>query len=392
LKSEKRQNILEAFLYAWLCIALFVVGGKAQWISDPQIDQRVQKGIQQIYNFDFPAAESTFTAVIAMRPDHPAGYFFRAMIQWERILSNFDDETQDDKLYELLDVVVDMSEKRLEENGNDITALFFKGGAVGFRGRLRANRGKWVGAANDGLVALPLVRQAFEIDPKNYDILLGMGIYNYYAAVVPDKYPIVKPVMVFFPSGDRVKGLEQLRLASENAKYAKVEATYFLMQNYFMFEKDFPKALVLSRDLHAQFPNNPVFHRYFGRCLISMGYLPDAEKIFREILARVESRQTGYDRYDAREATYYLGRSDFQAGRMDAALRNLYRCDELSRGLDKEGPSGFMSLANLMIGMIYDAQGNRTTAVRQYKKVLGMKEYERSHEESKRYLEAPYRR
>ena len=78
------------------------------------------------------------------------------------------------------------------------------------------------------------------------------------------------------------------------------------------------------------------------------------------------------------------------AGRFDAALKSLYRSDELSRKLDKDEPSGFMSLGNLLIGMIYDAQGKRQDAMQQYKKVLAMKEYEDSHKESKKYLEKSY--
>jgi tetratricopeptide (TPR) repeat protein len=285
-----------------------------------------------------------------------------------------------------------MCDKRLEDDPRDVTALFYKGGAVGFRGRLRANRGKWVGAANDGLEALPLVRKAYEIDPNNYDILLGIGIYNYYAAVVPDKYPVVKPVMIFFPGGDRVKGLEQLRQASLKARYASVEAAYFLMQNYFLFEKEYAKALELARALNSRYPGNPVFQRHLGRCLVSVGSMTEAENVFREVERRYVRKQTGYDKYDGREAYYYLGKSDLDAGRYDGALKNLYICDELSRALDKEGPSGFMSMTNLLIGMVDDAQGRRSDAVMQYKKVLEMKEFEQSHVDARKYLQTPYRK
>jgi tetratricopeptide (TPR) repeat protein len=378
---------LSAFLFLFVCSS-----AQSQWLDDSVLDQRVLRGIDKLYNYEFDRADSDFTEVIRQRPDHPAGYFFRAMIQWERIISNFDDESQDDKLYQMLDVVIDMCEKRLDEHPNDVTAMFFNGGAVGFRGRLRANRGKWLGAANDGIVALPLVRKAYELEPNNYDVLLGIGIYNYYAAVVPEKYPVVKPAMIFFPSGDRKKGLEQLRQASQNAKYAKVEAMYFLMQNYFVYEKDYASALELARKLHANYPNNSMFHRYVGRCLVSTGYLSEAKDIFIDIEKRCSKKQLGYDTYDAREAYYYLGKFDFMAGRFDAALKNLYRSDELSRKLDKDEPSGFMSLGNLLIGMIYDAQGKRQDAMQQYKKVLAMKEYEDSHKESKKYLGKPYAR
>jgi tetratricopeptide (TPR) repeat protein len=378
---------LSAFLLLFVCSS-----AHAQWLDDPGLDQRVLRGIDKLYNYEFDRADSDFTEVIRQRPDHPAGYFFRAMVQWERIISNFDDESQDDKLYQMLDVVIEMCEKHLDEHPNDVTAMFFNGGAVGFRGRLRANRGKWVGAANDGMVALPLVRRAYELEPNNYDVLLGIGIYNYYASVVPEKYPIVKPAMIFFPSGDRKKGLEQLRQASQNAKYAKVEAMYFLMQNYFVYEKDYANALELARKLHTKYPNNSMFHRYVGRCLVSTGYLGEAKDIFSDIEKRCSKKQLGYDTYDAREAYYYLGKFDFMAGRFDAALNYLYRTDELSRKIDKDEPSGFMSLGNLLIGMIYDAQGKRQDAIQQYKKVLAMKEYEDSHTESKKYLEKPYTR
>ncbi|MCX6120343.1 MAG: tetratricopeptide repeat protein [Ignavibacteriales bacterium] len=381
------------YLFLSLLVLLFTCCiSHAQWIEDRAIDQRVQHGIDELYNFEFDKADSNFSEVIKLRPDHPVGYFFRAMVQWERIISKFDDEAQDEKLYELLDVVVDLCEKRLDDNPEDVAAMFFKGGAIGFRGRLRANRGKWLGAANDGIVALPLVRKAYELEPNNYDVLLGIGIYNYYAAVIPGKYPFVQPAMIFFPSGDRKKGLEQLRQASLHAKYAQVEATYFLMQNYFTYEKDYVNALELARKLHEKYPNNSMFYRYLGRSLVSTGYLGEANDIFIDIIHRCTQQQVGYDMYDAREAHYYIGKFEFLAGRFDTALKNLYACDELSRKLDKDGASGFMSLANLIVGMIYDAQGKRQYAIQQYNKVLVMKEYENSYQEAKKYIQQPYKR
>jgi tetratricopeptide (TPR) repeat protein len=386
------RGIINYSILSVLVILFEVSISHAQWIEDRVIDERVQHSIDELYNFEFDKAESDISEVIRMRPDHPVGYFFRAMIQWERIISKFDDESQDEKLYKMLDVVVEICEKRLDGNPEDVAAMFFKGGAVGFRGRLRANRGKWLGAANDGIVALPLVRKAYELEPNNYDVLLGIGIYNYYAAVIPGKYPIVKPVMIFFPSGDRKKGLEQLRQASLHAKYAQVEATYFLMQNYFTYEKNYTSALELARKLHEKYPNNSMFYRYLGRCLVITGYLGEANDIFIDILNRYTQQQLGYDMYDAREAYYYIGKFEFLAGRFDTALKNFYTCDEISRKLDKEESSGFMSLANLIIGMIYDAQGKRQYAIQQYKKVLAMKEYENSYQEAHKYIQQPYKR
>ena len=365
---------------------------QAQWIQDSSIDARVQRGINDIYNIEFAKADKEFDEVIRLMPDHPAGYFFQAMTQWWRILSNFEDESHDKEFLGALDKVVNMCEKRLDKDENDVTALFYKGGAVGFEGRLRANRGSWLAAANDGLVALPAIRKAFKLDPTNSDVLLGMGIYNYYADVIPGQYPIIKPVMIFLPGGDKKKGLEQLEIAAQKARYAKVEAMYFLLQTYFSYERQFVRALEIAQQLHNKYPRNPLFHRMYGRCYVSMGYWAEAYRVFSEVEEKYRTHQAGYDAYDGREAYYYIGRHLFLIGRFEESMQNLLRCDEICRRVDKGSPSGFMSMANLMMGMIYDVQKKRGSALAQYQKVLDMKEFENTHKEARRYTEKPYTR
>ncbi len=381
------------FKFFLIAVLLVLCGNslRSQWIADSVIDNQIQRGIDYLYNLEFEDADREFGQVIEQRLDHPAGYFFQAMTLWWRILINLDDESKDVRFYSMLEQVIDMCDKRLDQNPKDVTALFFKGGAIGFRGRLRANRGSWLKAVKDGVFALPIVRTAFELDPGNYDVLLGIGIYNYYAEVIPDNYPLVKPLMIFFPKGDRKKGIDQLRHAALQAKYARVEAEYFLMQNYFYYEKEYTPALQLAQDLHFKYPCNPVFHRFLGRCQVRLGYWAEAFKSFTEVEERYRNRQLGYEMADGREAYYYIGKWYFMAGKYGESLKNFFECDELSRTLDKEGPSGFMSMANLYIGMIYDLQQKRDQAIAQYEKVLKMKEFESSHKEARKYLQQPFR-
>jgi len=200
----------------------------------------------------------------------------------------------------------------------------------------------------------------------------------------------VKPLLLFIPSGDKKKGIEQLRLASERGRYAAVETSYFLMQIYYSYERDYPKALAIAERLHAMFPQNMVFHRYLGRCQVLIGNWPAAEETFRDISERVRRGERGYTRMIEREARYYLGMCAMNARRFDAALEEWYRCDELSRHLDAQEASGFMAMANLKIGMIYDLQGKRDLAVRQYEKVRDMKEYKSSRTDAAKYLRTPY--
>ncbi len=360
------------------------------WITDPVFDSHVRKGIDYVYNLSFDSARGEFQTVIHLKANHPAGYFFLAMVEWWRILIDIDNTAYDEKFYSMLEKVIGLCDKRLDRDENDVTALFFKGGAIGFRGRLRAHREEWFKAANDGRLALPIVQQAYTLAPDNDDILLGIGIYNYYAEIIPQEYPFVKPFMLFFPKGDKQKGIEQLQRAAGRAKYADVEATYFLLQLFHNYEKDYVKALPLAQKLHKKFPDNPLFHRYLGRSYAALGLWNEMKHEFEDILQRVQKKQLGYSLSAEREAEYYLGLHQMAFNQYETALKHFLRCDELSRALDTDGPSGFMTMANLKMGMIFDLQTRRDIAVQQYKKVMQMDNYQDSRKIAEQYLNKPY--
>ena len=392
----KRQTVSLLLKYIALPLSLsFVVPpvSSSQWLTDPDFDLHTKQGIDHVYNLEFDQAEEEFHYIILTHPEHPAGYFFLAMVDWWKISLDFDNESLDEGFLEKLDAVIDKCDSILDKNPDDVAALFFKGGSLGFRGRLRANRGSWIKAANDGRLALPIVRHAYNIAPDNYDILLGMGIYNYYAEAIPEQYPIVKPLMLFFPSGDKKKGIEQLTVAAEKAKYAAVEADYFLLQLNYTHERQYEKALEIALKLLDRYPKNVVFHRYVGRCYISLGKWENAHTVFREILSRCDGSgggMAGYTDLSKREALYYLGVYAMSSGKYEESLQNFFQCDELSKSLDKTGESGFMVMANLRIGFIYDIQMKRDLAVQQYNKVLAMKKFENSYEQAEQYLKVRY--
>ncbi|MDX1700503.1 MAG: hypothetical protein R3250_07800, partial [Melioribacteraceae bacterium] len=201
----------------------------ASQFNSEHFDSLLYSGINQIYNIKFEEAEKTFEIVEKKFPKHPAGKFFQTMILWWKITLDRENEDYDEEFEEKIEEIIDFCDELLDENDENVDAIFFKGGALGFRGRLYALRKAWFDAALDGKDALPLVYEAFEIDSTNEDVKLGFGIYNYYAAAIPEKYPFVQPAMIFFPAGDKEKGIRQLETAALKAKYAAVESEFFLL-------------------------------------------------------------------------------------------------------------------------------------------------------------------
>ncbi len=374
----------------FLFVSFFLhYGAAAQVPRDSVDDQHILRGIRLLYNLSFDSAKTEFQTVARSEPDPPAGYFFLAMVEGQRILTNFSDESRDEHFYSMLDKVIDLCDERLDRDENDVTALFYKGGALGFQGRLHGNREDWLKAAHAGLQALPIVRKAYKLAPNNYDILFGIALYNYYAAVIPDRYPFIKPVMLAFPAGNRTKGLEQLRTAASKGKYARLEADYFLLQVLHNYERNYNEGLSIALKLHNEFPRNVLFHRYIARSYAALGRLPDMQRTCQDIMTRCKAHWTGYDKAAERESLYYLGFADMKAGKYDSALQFFYRSDELSRSLDSQELSGFMVMVNLRIGMIYDLQGKRDLALSQYRKVKDMRDYENAHAQAEQYMKSP---
>ncbi len=365
---------------------------KAQWLPDWRAEEYVQRGIEQVYNYELDSARVSFQKVVDMHPEHPGGHFFVSMIDWMNILVNIEDESLDDKFFTQLETVIDLSDKILKKRSHDISALFFKGGAIGFRGRLRAHRGSWVRAANDGRRALPIVRRAESLSPDNADILLGKGIYNYYAAVIPEMFSWVRPFMIFFPSGDKEEGLDQLRRASQEARYAGIEASYFLMQILYFNEKKYREGFEISQKLHEQFPGNPLFQRYYGRFCVALGRWDEAYKTFLSVAERFEEGRNGYTVTAAREAQYYIAQYLFNNNYLKEALDHYSSVLEYSKQLQSDVQSGFLILSTLRKGMIYDALEEREKALAYYRQVRSMDDYQGSRALADRYMQTPYSR
>jgi tetratricopeptide (TPR) repeat protein len=382
-----------------LCPGIFLVSLlfihtslNAQWLPDWRSEEYVQQGIEQVYNYELDAARASFRKVVDRHPDHPGGHFFVAMVDWMNILVNMEDDSLDDKFFEQLEKVIELSDNILKRRSHDISALFFKGGAIGFRGRLRAHRGQWVRAANDGRRALPVVRRAEQLSPDNADILLGTGIYNYYASVIPEMFPWVRPFLIFFPSGDKEEGLEQLRAASRDARYAGIEASYFLMQILYFNEKKYREAFELAERLHGQFPDNPLFQRYYGRSCVALGRWDEAYKTFLSVAERFEEGRKGYSVSSVREAHYYIAQYLFNNNHLNDALEHYTSVLEYSNKIDHDMQSGFTVLATLRTGMLYDALGEREKALDYYRQVRSMDDYQGSRALAERYTRTPYRR
>ena len=390
--SVKLDDKLKTTIKLYFIAIFLFLSIKDTFPQTAHFDSLVNTGIKQIYSIHFTDAEVTFRKLMADYPNHPAGRFFIAMIDWWKILLDLDVEKYDELFYQKIEDVIYNCEQILDKDPNNVDALFFKGGAIGFRGRLRAYRESWLKAADDGREALPIVEQASLLDPNNLDVQLGFGIYNYYADVIPNQYPLLKPLMIFFPDGNREKGIEQLTNTALKGKYAKYEARYFLMTLYYTYENNPYKAEEFARMLVSDFPNNPIFEKWLGRISIKRGDYASGSITFTSILAKAEKNLPGYNTQKTkREVSYYIGLQYRNTNQLDSAKYFFEMCANLSKEIDTKEESGFWINSYLYLGMISDQLNERNKAVEYYEKILDMREYINSHELAEKYLKEPFK-
>lgn len=357
-------------------------------IEDPDVQRLVKQGLDDLYNLRFREAEAIFDIIDRQYPRHPIGPFLKSLTTWWEILLDLSDTSHDKTFFRAMDEVVDRSDKILKKDHDNLDAMFFKGAALGFRGRLRSNRGDWFKSAMDGRKAMSYVLSVSDQNSDNDDYVFGRGIYDYFAAVVPEKYPFVKPVMAFFPSGDRQRGLMLLERTATDGYLIQVEAAYFLLQINYIFESDYSESVRWAEWLRRSYPDNSFFHAIEGRVHASFGRWHMVAPIFDEILRRYLDGQQGYNDSVAEQALYYLGRRQMVLRNYQEALDYFLKLEALASRLDDD--TYFKVYGRLRQGMAYDAMGERELALQRYREVLDMKDWAGVHDRARRYIKNSY--
>ena len=349
-------------------------------------EEKILKGIDYIYHIKFDSADYIFNEITASEPANPAGYFFLAMIDWWKINLNKENDSLDETFLKKTDRVIEVADERLDKNESDDVAMFYKGGALGYRGLVRSLRESWLKAAEDGKEALNLLQKAYDINRNNKDVIFGIGMYNYFAEYVPDAYPVVKPLMLIFPKGDKIKGLSQIKESSNDSRYTKTEAKYVLAYLNLVYEKNYSEAEVYSSLLNKEFPENPIFEKYLYNSYNGQGKWDLAAAGWKKILEKIDSNKAGYNNLNLkREANYYTAVSLSKLNKLGEAEIYIKNAEEITKILDKENETAYSAFIYLLSGMYNDSKGNKATADLYYDKVLSMKNFQNSHAEAERF-------
>jgi len=363
-------------------------GGQSSILNDPFVQKRGTNGLDFLYGMQFEEAEVHFDKIDERYPDHPVGPFLKGLNLWWTIMLDLTDTSHDEAFIEQMNTVLDRCNALLEKDPGHFDAALFKAAAHGFLSRLHSNRYRWWKTIRNAQKAVNYVQKVEKVAPKRGDYVFGSGMYDYYAAILPEEYSLSKAIMWMLPAGDKERGLRLLRETATNGRYVQTEAIYFLAKVHYLYEDDYRGSRKWTLKLRERHPNNPFFHTLEGRVYARWGRWNQARTVFESVVERCEAGKAGYNTHMEEVAQLYLARDRLYQNEYREALSHLAELDQLTRR-DIED-TRYRMLGYLYQGMVYDALGRRDMATNRYRKVLGMEDAEGAHERARKYLEEPY--
>lgn len=371
------------------------------------VDPQVTRAFEHFYNLEYDDAIRIFRQLLAKEPSVPNYHnhlaqailyreLFHAGALESELVSGTNPFVKREKINASPQAVTDfektigksmeLSQKRITANPNDVEALYAMGVAHG----LRANfnflvRKAWQDSLKDATAARKLHNQVVALDPNMTDARLIQGVHDYVVGSLPWHWKMLGFVAGF--RGDREEGMKTLRLVGQKGSMNMYDAQVLLAAIY-RREKKPQEALPLLTGLINRFPRNYLFRLETVQMYSDLG---DKTKAL-EGLAKIEELKrggtAGFASLPVEKIHYYRGNLLFWYKDFDRALEELKKATARPAGLDIHTTV----MAWMRLGQVNDMKGRRNEALSAYKQAVAVAPESDAGKESNRYLSSPYRR
>ena len=361
---------------------------KGWLLLNPDIQTELDGAVHDRYNFQFDKAERPFRSLRRRYPQHPMPYFLLGLSAWWKILPSNAHSTQYDRtFFAYLDTDIVKAQRLYDADQQNYEASFFLAAAYGFDARLYAERRDWRKATVSSKRSLTYLQKSRAANGLSPEFAFGEGLFNYYAVWIAEEYPWLRPVLVFFPKGDKQQGLAQLNTAVQQGFYTGTEAQYFQMRIWGSARKHRPaESPVAARSLARDFPDDACFTRRYATQAFAQGDFAAYEQINRNILEKLNQGRAGYEATSGRVAAYHLGYLLQTRDQDPVQAADYYRrCLVFS---ETPGQTmGYYVFADAALGKLADQQQDVATACRYFAVVVDRAgKHEVQHAETRAYL------
>jgi hypothetical protein len=268
-----------------------------------KMHQLAVNSIELAYQEQFKEAENEAKKIVRNFPDHPAGYFFCAFVL-DLQMTYYQSDAQEIEFYQYCNLAIAKGEKRLEKAPNDIWTLFFVAGAKGAKGTYESRFHRWISAFRNGWQGVVGCREIAKRDSRIYDVLFGLGTYDYWRSALTEQVWWMPGV-----ADRRPEAIKMIACAADSGTYVRQASAYHLVA-ILINEKRFKEALELADTMLQRYAHSFLFAWGRSQALLGLGRYADAEAGFQAILRRIQGE--GFkNNYCLAMCRYYLSKVYF---------------------------------------------------------------------------------
>lgn len=354
------------------------------------------------YNLDYDRADQEFEQVLERHPDDPfavnhllTGVMFKELYRIGALnTADYSNDSFIGKIHQdpdpkvkeqiksLVNRALQLEEKRLQANPNDVDALYARGVTrAQFSTYTALMEHAWFSALRNAVGARRDHERVLELAPSYSDAKLIVGTHNYVMGSLP--WAVKAAVSMVGLSGSKEKGIEYLRSAAGGDGETSVDAQ-ILLALFLRREHRFAESLEMIRGLIPAYPRNILLAMEEGNLQRALGRNEDAAASYRQIWQAGREGRFGPLHYEV--AALNLG--DLLRSEKDyAGAATAY---EQVTGVKLPDPE-VLQKADLGAGEMYDLMEKRDLALKKYQAVIASNAGSPPAEVARRYMREPYR-
>jgi len=360
-RSKTLKNFPFILLILLTLLSLPIARVSAAGIQMPEEESAtIRRGIEFLYNLEYEAALTNFAALLPKWKDHPAPWFFTAMVWWIKWSQDDEIKRSGDIFMRHIEVAMEKARAILARSPKDSAGIFYLAGSLGFAGRHAFAANNLPKAISSGWEAYQLLKKNESSFDEDKDVLLGHGIFNFYAGRLPESAKAFARLLGV--QGDWRLGLDQLKQVMNEGTFARTEAEYTLSYVYTYDLRDGNTGSRYSKGLMDRYPRNPEFRLQYGENLLSMGRHAAAKELIEEGLALIEQ---GFYKTIPRFRFYsLLGKITLSERKYEDVLRWL----NLAIACPEKGSGNYLAWAHVRRGDAFMHFENKRAAQADYKR------------------------
>lgn len=333
------------------------------------------------YNLDYDRAVQEFEQILGRHPDDPfaVNHFLTAVLFRElyRMGALNSGEYANDsfiatphrpadpkvkqQIKDLVQRALQLEEKRLSANPNDVEALYARGVTrAQFATYTALVERAWFSALRNAVGARRDHERVLELAPNTIEAKLIVGAHNYVIGSLPWGVKVAASILGL--GGSKDKGIQYLKECAQGNGETSVDAQILLVV-FLRREHRYDEALVFARGLIPRYPQDVLLALEEGNLLRAAGRSQEAAAIYRRIWQA--GREGRYPNLHYEIAALSLG----DLLRSEKDYSGALAAYDLVSQAPQPDPE-VLQKANLGAGEIYDLLQKRDLALAKYQAVV----------------------